>query len=63
MEDVERDPEAKVMEELIHYELDERSSDLFFLTDANLEERERTELIQSSKQISRSSHGHPMRCL
>ena len=45
LEDVKRDPEAKVVEDLIRYELDEPSSDYFFLTSANLEERERTELI------------------
>ena len=37
-EDIERDPEAKGVEDLIGYELDEPSSDHFFLTDANLEE-------------------------
>ena len=36
LEDVGRDPEAKVMEDLIHYELDEPSADHFFLIDANL---------------------------
>ena len=45
LEDVERDPQAKVVEDLICYELDEPSSDHFFLTGANLEERKRTELI------------------
>ena len=45
MEDIGRDPEAKVMEDLICYELDELSSDRFFLTGVNLEERERTKLI------------------
>ena len=49
LEDVGRDPEDKVMEDLIRYELDEPSSDRFFLTGANLEERERTELIQFLK--------------
>ncbi|GFY91447.1 hypothetical protein Acr_07g0016430 [Actinidia rufa] len=63
LEDVGRDLEAKVMEDLIHYELDEPSSNRFFLTGTNLEERERTKLIQFLKLISRSSHGHPMRCL
>ncbi|GFS42559.1 hypothetical protein Acr_00g0080540 [Actinidia rufa] len=43
------DPEAKVIEDLMRYELDEPSSDRFFLTGANLEERERTELIQLFK--------------
>ena len=45
LEDVGRDPEDKVVEDLIRYELDEPSSDRFFLTGANLEERERIELI------------------
>ena len=36
LEDVGRDPEAKVVEDLIRYELDEPSSDHFFLTGANL---------------------------
>ena len=49
LEDVKRDPGAKVVEDLIHYELDEPSSNRFFLTGANLEERERTELIQLLK--------------
>ena len=40
LEDVGRNPEAKVVGELIRYELDEPSSDRFFLTSANLEERE-----------------------
>ncbi|GFZ19130.1 hypothetical protein Acr_27g0008690 [Actinidia rufa] len=44
LEDVGRDPEAKVVEDLIRYELDERNSDSF-LTGANLEERERTEVL------------------
>ena len=38
LEDVKRNPEAKVIENLICYELDEPSSDRFFLTSANLEE-------------------------
>ncbi|GFS42565.1 hypothetical protein Acr_00g0080600 [Actinidia rufa] len=46
LEDVGRDLEAMVIEDLIHYELDKPRSDCFFLTSANLEERERTELIQ-----------------
>ena len=46
LENVERDPKAKVVEDLIRYELDEPSLDCFFLTSANLEEQERTELIQ-----------------
>ncbi|GFY84506.1 hypothetical protein Acr_03g0012800 [Actinidia rufa] len=45
LKDVGRDLEAKVVEDLMRYELDEPSSDHFFLIDANLEERERTELL------------------
>ena len=45
LENVERDLEAKVVEDLICYELDEPSSDCFFLIGANWEARERTELI------------------
>ena len=45
LKDVGRDPEAKVVEDLICYELDEPSSDCFFLIGANLEEQKRTELI------------------
>ena len=45
LEDVRRDLEDKVVEDLICYKLDEPSSDRFFLTGANLEEREKTELI------------------
>ena len=45
LENVSWDPEAKVMEDLIWCELDEPSSDYFFLTGANLKERERAELI------------------
>ena len=44
LEDVGRDPEAKVVEDLIHYELDEPSLDRFFLMGANLKEQERIEL-------------------
>ena len=46
LEDVGREPEVKVVEDLIRYELEEPSSDRFFLTGTNLEEQERTELIQ-----------------
>ena len=46
LDDIGRDPKAKVVKALLHYELDEPSSNSFFLTSANLEERERTELIQ-----------------
>ena len=45
LEDVGRNPKAKVVEDLIHYELDEPSLNHFFLTGANLKERERTKLI------------------
>ena len=45
LEDVVRDPEAKVMEGLIRCKLYEPSSDCFFLTGVTLEERERTKLI------------------
>ncbi|GFS31617.1 translocon at inner membrane of chloroplasts 21 [Actinidia rufa] len=49
LEDVGRDSEAKVVEDLICYKLDEPTLDRFFLTGANLEERERTEFIQFLK--------------
>ena len=45
LEDIKRDPETKVVEDLMRYELDEPSSDNFFLIGANVEERERSELI------------------
>ena len=45
LEDVGWDPEAKVMKDLICYELDKPSLNHFFLTGANLEEPGRTELI------------------
>ena len=38
LKDLERDSGAKVVEDLICYELDKPSSDRFFLTGANLEE-------------------------
>ncbi|GFY95617.1 hypothetical protein Acr_10g0010020 [Actinidia rufa] len=41
-----RTSEAKVMENLMHYNLDEPSSDCFFLTCSNLMEQERTKLIE-----------------
>ncbi|GFZ11580.1 hypothetical protein Acr_22g0009780 [Actinidia rufa] len=44
LEDVGKTLEAKVMEDLIRYELNEPSSDRFFLTSANLKEQERTEV-------------------
>ena len=46
LEDVGRNPEAKVVEYLICYDQDEPSSDCFFLFGENLEEQERIELIQ-----------------
>ncbi|GFS44377.1 hypothetical protein Acr_00g0089970 [Actinidia rufa] len=46
LESVGRDPEAKVVEDLIHYELDKPTTDRFFLISTNLEKRDRTELIQ-----------------
>ena len=39
LEEVMRDPEAKVVEDFIRYKLDEPSFDCFFLTGANLENR------------------------
>ena len=51
LEDVGRDPEAKVVEDLIRYELNEPSLDCLFLTSANLEERERTEPSSSLQLI------------
>ena len=36
LEDVRSNPESKVMEDLMCYELDEPSSDCFILTGANL---------------------------
>ncbi|GFZ11573.1 hypothetical protein Acr_22g0009710 [Actinidia rufa] len=49
LEDVGRTLEAKVVEDLIRYELNEPSSDRFFLTGANLKEREKTEFIEFLK--------------
>ena len=49
LEDVRRNPETKVVENLVRYELNKPSSDRFFLTSANLEEQERTKLIQFLK--------------
>ncbi|GFS37725.1 hypothetical protein Acr_00g0053660 [Actinidia rufa] len=49
LEDVGCDPEAKVIEELVRYELDEPGSDRFFLVGSDLNECERTELIQLLK--------------
>ena len=62
LEDVGKDIEAKVVEDLIRCELDEPSSDCFFLMKANLKEWKRIELIQFLNLISRSSHGHLTRC-
>ena len=49
LKDVCRTPEAKVLEDLIIYELDEPSSDCYFLIGSNLNERERIELIEFLK--------------
>ncbi|GFZ21894.1 hypothetical protein Acr_29g0010560 [Actinidia rufa] len=49
LEDVGRDPEVKVIEELVRYELDEPGPDRFFLVGSDLNECERTELIQLLK--------------
>ncbi|GFZ19724.1 hypothetical protein Acr_28g0004290 [Actinidia rufa] len=49
LEDMGRDPEAKVIEDLVRCELDEPSSDRFFLIGLDLEEYERTELLQLLK--------------
>ena len=42
LKDVRRTPKAKVVEDLMHYDLNEPSSDRFFLTGSNLTEQERT---------------------
>ena len=49
LEDVGRTPETKVAEDLIRYELDEPSSDRYFLGGSNMKERERTKLIKFLK--------------
>ncbi|XP_057490953.1 uncharacterized protein LOC130776722 [Actinidia eriantha] len=49
LEDVGRDPKAKVIEELVGYELDEPSLDRLFLIESDLNECERTKLIQLLK--------------
>ena len=49
LEDVGSTPKANVMEDFIRYELDEPSSYHLFLTGENLNERERTELIEFLK--------------
>ena len=46
LEDIERVPEEKPVEDLIRYDLDESSSDHFFLVGSNLKEQERIELIE-----------------
>ena len=46
LEDVSRTPETKIVEDLMRYDLDEPSSNHFFLTSSNLKERERTKLIE-----------------
>ncbi|GFZ11667.1 hypothetical protein Acr_23g0000520 [Actinidia rufa] len=50
LEDVGRILEAKVVEDLIHYELDEPSSNRFFLVGSNMRERKRTDLIEFLKE-------------
>ena len=45
LEDVGRNPEVKVIEELVRCELDEPSSDRFFLIGSDLKECERIELL------------------
>ena len=62
LEDVGRNPEAKVVENLIRYELDEPSSDRFFLTCANWRNGREPDSFSSLKQISRFSHGYLTRC-
>ncbi|GFY92612.1 hypothetical protein Acr_08g0010080 [Actinidia rufa] len=49
LEDVGRAPEAKVVEDLLRYKLDERSLDCYFLIGSNLKEWERIELIEFLK--------------
>ncbi|GFZ00952.1 hypothetical protein Acr_14g0005870 [Actinidia rufa] len=44
LQDVGRDPEAKVIEELVRYELGEQGSDRFFLVGSGLNECERPEI-------------------
>ena len=45
LEDVGRDPETKVVDDLMRYELDEPSSDYFFLIGSDLKEWERIKLV------------------
>ena len=49
LEDVGWTSDTKVVEELIRYELDDPSSDNYFLVGSNMKERERTELIEFRK--------------
>ena len=46
LKDVGMTPKAKVVEDLVHYDLDEPSLDYFFLTNSNLREQERIEFIK-----------------
>ena len=50
LEDVGRIPEAKVVEDMIHYELDEPNLYHFFLVGSNMRKRERTDLIEFLKE-------------
>ncbi|GFZ10852.1 hypothetical protein Acr_22g0002500 [Actinidia rufa] len=49
LEDVSKVPKDKVVEDLVHYELDEPSLGRLFLVGSNMKERERTELIEFLK--------------
>ncbi|GFZ16838.1 hypothetical protein Acr_26g0001080 [Actinidia rufa] len=46
LEDVGKTPEAKVVEDLLHYDFDEPNLDRVFLTSSNLTKQKRTELIE-----------------
>ena len=46
LEDVGKTPEAKVLEDLMRFDLDKPSLDPFFLTGSSLIERERTMFIK-----------------
>ena len=50
LKDVNRIAEGKVVENLVHYVLDEPRSNLFYLIGLNLKKRERTELIKFLKE-------------
>ena len=63
LEDVERALEAKVVEDLIRYELDEPSLDHFFLTGRTYRNEREPSSSSSLKPISNFLHGHPTRCL